>query len=414
LHKLIYNMTFSVKILFLCFFLPVVTLSAQQDTSSFANDIHYQRLKKLPLSLPLFYNQGVKQEIQSLIKNPGLTSQLIAKGKYILKEWGPLFDSANIPRELALLSLVNSGFNPSYVDKDNGASGIWPLTYSTAKRYRLITNALIDQRRNPLLSTHAFIQYIKDLEQIYQDWHFSISAFYAGPINLNMAIRKAGNRLEYPHVHASLDAHQQGSLEKLFAYVYFLNYSQEHQIPIGKFALPASDTVCTQISLTLEYISNKLQVNKATIVQMNQDFLEGIVPIIPYCNCFHIPSDKLDFYRSRRDSIELTDTAASDTILTAPGEKPIELITTGTVNKKPAGSGEPVLIYYTVKSGDNLGLLARLYHCSMNDIKKWNGMKNDMLYAGKKISIYVPGNKVEEYKKINQMTMSQKQARARR
>src|SRR5690606_3555071 len=123
-----------------------------------------------------------------------------------------------------------------------GASGIWPLSYSTAKRYRLVTNSYVDQRRNYWLSAQVVASYLSDLERIYQDWHFTISAFYAGPINLNMAIRKAGNTLEYSLVHEALDQNQRLCLEKFMALWYVLNFHSEHKINESKFNLPLSDT----------------------------------------------------------------------------------------------------------------------------------------------------------------------------
>ena len=49
---------------------------------------------------------------------------------------------------------------------------------------------------------------------------------------------------------------------------------------------------------------------------------------------------------------------------------------------------EPKCITYTVKSGDTLGGIAKKYHVSVADIKKWNKLKNDLIRENQKLKIY--------------------------
>jgi membrane-bound lytic murein transglycosylase D len=43
--------------------------------------------------------------------------------------------------------------------------------------------------------------------------------------------------------------------------------------------------------------------------------------------------------------------------------------------------------YYTIKNGDTLGGIAKKFHCSIKQLKQWNGLKNDNIRAGKKLKI---------------------------
>ena len=43
--------------------------------------------------------------------------------------------------------------------------------------------------------------------------------------------------------------------------------------------------------------------------------------------------------------------------------------------------------YYKVKSGDNLGKIARRYHCSVSQLKAWNNLKSDRIAIGQKLKI---------------------------
>ncbi len=42
---------------------------------------------------------------------------------------------------------------------------------------------------------------------------------------------------------------------------------------------------------------------------------------------------------------------------------------------------------YTVKSGDNLSKIAQKHNCSISDIKSWNSLKGNTIYAGQKLKI---------------------------
>ena len=73
---------------------------------------------------------------------------------------------------------------------------------------------------------------------------------------------------------------------------------------------------------------------------------------------------------------------------------------------KPANSSK---IYYTVKSGDNIGYISGWYDVNISDIKHWNNIKGNRIKEGQKLLIYVPKNKAPVYEKVNSMTFYEKQ-----
>ena len=47
------------------------------------------------------------------------------------------------------------------------------------------------------------------------------------------------------------------------------------------------------------------------------------------------------------------------------------------------------MIFHAIRSGDNLSQIARRYRVSVSKIKRWNNLRNDRIYAGKRLKIYV-------------------------
>ena len=58
-------------------------------------------------------------------------------------------------------------------------------------------------------------------------------------------------------------------------------------------------------------------------------------------------------------------------------------------------------IFYTVRPGDTLSEIAIKFRTSVKKIKTWNGIRNDMIYVGKKLTIHVPLNYKQDSFKNN-------------
>ena len=71
-------------------------------------------------------------------------------------------------------------------------------------------------------------------------------------------------------------------------------------------------------------------------------------------------------------------------------------------------------IYYTVKSGDMLLIIADCYDTTVGRIKQWNGLRSDRINIGQRLKIVVPTSKLAYYKTVNGMSASQKRRTANR
>jgi membrane-bound lytic murein transglycosylase D len=92
-----------------------------------------------------------------------------------------------------------------------------------------------------------------------------------------------------------------------------------------------------------------------------------------------------------------------------PEKELIERSQVSSVSAASSGSSGKSKLYYTVKSGDNLGFISEWYDCTVQQIRNWNGMYGNTIRVGQKLTIYVPKEKYDHYSDLNSMSHKEKQ-----
>ncbi|MDP2176261.1 MAG: LysM peptidoglycan-binding domain-containing protein [Bacteroidota bacterium] len=370
--------------------------------------------------VPIFYNEQVRISINQLLKNTNnSTSILLGKAEYYYQKYSKIFEENEIPKQLFFITAANSQCNSDFVDSD-GASGMWAISYAIAKKYNLNTNSYIDERRNINNSTKAATEYLIDLNDIYKDWLKTLVAFRIGPINMNMAIHKSDKSLNYSKLHNNLINEHQMVAVNYMAFWYLWNYRAEHKIQSIKFRLPDSDTVHVKQEISLNSIAFQMNMPIETLKILNPELRLNIMPVFYNSNGLKLPIDKIQFYRDNLNNLfpsfynQNNDSLITDSLELGKDPKKITSQRIEDNQRSQESNSRTNTIYYKVKKGDGLLLLADIFDCKVADIKKWNGIKKDQIFAGQKLKIIIPESKLAYYKKINSMTMVQKRTLAKK
>jgi hypothetical protein len=94
---------------------------------------------------------------------------------------------AGVPEDIKFLCVIESALR-AHAGSSKGAVGFWQFMPSTARRYDLIVNSRIDERRNLFKSTDAAIRYLKDLHQLFGAWSLAAAAYNMGEDGLEAEI----------------------------------------------------------------------------------------------------------------------------------------------------------------------------------------------------------------------------------
>jgi len=300
----------------------------------------------------------------------------------------PLFEEIlakyNLPLELKYLPIIESALNPRAISRVR-ASGLWQFMYGTAKIYGLEMNSFVDERFDPIKSTEAACRYLRDLYEIYGDWHVVLAAYNCGPGNINKAIRRSGGEQSYWDIYNKLPKETRAYIPTFIGATYVMNYAKEYQLtPIEPSFKIQTDTIELHAYYNFQQIAVNLNIPIEELRQLNPQYKRDIIPAKsdkPYI--LKLPTDKISGFIDNQAQI-----FAYNREKFFPNNQ-IIIPKSGIAYADVDGKKK---IYYTVRAGDNPGSIAKKHRISLANLRSWNNLHHDIIQIGQKLAIYVPEN----------------------
>lgn len=369
---------------------------------NYSDEVYAKRIAKLDAVSPfeLIYNEHVKGFINLYaIRKRNIAHRVLGLAEMYFPMFEEKLSKHNMPLELKYLSIVESALNPIAKSRA-GAMGLWQFMYRTGLMYGLNVNSYVDERCDPELSTEAACKYLKYLHSLYNDWNLALAAYNAGPGNVNKAIRRSGGKSSYWEVRPYLPVETQSYVPAFAAVVYVMNYHKEHNIfPLKpKFFNYEIDSIHVGRNVSFKQISAVLNISIDDLRFLNPMYIKDIIPgsYKPYP--LYLPKKLMGEYMANENVILFLNeakqasnqSATTNTATDSAAAKPVEL------QVSIPTEVQYVKKYHTVKPGEYLTSIARIYQVKVSDLMEWNHLRSTTLAVGQKIAVSVPKANAEQ------------------
>ena len=315
----------------------------------------------------LFFVQ-IKEELES--KHSGVLIKSIQEFSKVTPMIRKVLAKENVPEEILYLAMIESGLKTQSVSNAK-AVGVWQFMQPTAKNLGLRIDAYVDERLDPVKSTYAAANYLKNLKDEFGKWYLALLAYNCGNGKLRQAINKAGSDdlsvlLDPDKKYLSLET--RNSIKKILILAFLAHdkdFLLQKDSSLMNYAL-SNDFVKVDIpsSVALKDLAQSVNMDLGTLKKYNPQFKHSFTP--PGNGYYmYIPLNKVAFFDEnfKNAKLEKVDTRI------------------------------PTTRTYIVKAGDSLYKIAKTYNVSVEDLKEFNKIKKNHLSINQKLIIPIKENK---------------------
>jgi membrane-bound lytic murein transglycosylase D len=289
-----------------------------------------------------------------------------------------IFAEAGLPKDLAYLAMVESGFNDKAYSWAH-AVGPWQFIESTGRRYGLKNDWWHDERRDPEKATRAAAHFLSDLYKSFDgDWYLAVPSYNAGPGKLRQAVKRYKTRDFWELSRGKyLKAETKNYLPKLLAVILIAKQPEKYGFTDLEYQEPiAYETMPLPSSTDLEVLARLSGSDYASIKKLNPELKRWCTP--PASKGFEV---RLPVGSSHRYGVRVTDIKRLNSI---KNSRTIQIGTNLIVPLNPDSNGlKPLaelkddykrsrLSRYTVRSGDSLWKISRKFNVTEKQLRVWN------------------------------------------
>lgn len=432
----------------------VYDMDAVKFSSNVPDEVYIERIKKMNSFIQLPYNDIVRNYIilYSEKMKKGMP-HMLGLCKYYMPIFEETFDKYGLPIELKAMAIIESALNPR-AESRVGAKGMWQFMYHTAKSYGLHVDSFVDERMDPVKSCDAAAQFLLDAYNMFGDWNLAIASYNCGAGNVQKAIKRAGSR-QFWDIWPYLPRETRSYVPAFVGALYTLEYYKEHGIKPESMVMPSVvDTLVIKKQLHLKQVSEFTGAPIDELKNLNPQYRHEIIPghereyilRIPYQYASEFIEHEDTIYKHKAEvyfdpvtikkikdggdgvriiyrvkngdylgkiatahrvsvaKIKKWNNLKNDNIRVGQklviyrggsGPAASQSSSSGSSSKasksSTSSSSGQTKITYTVKKGDSLGKIAEAHGVGISKIREWNGLKNDKIQVGQKLTIYTNG-----------------------
>ncbi len=253
-------------------------------------------------------------------------------------------EDRGMPAEIALVPMIESGFNPLVYSRYH-AAGLWQLLPGTGRHFGLRSDKGYDGRRDIIAATNAALKYLTYLHTLFGDWALALAAYNAGEGTVSKALHKnQENGLETDFASLDLPAETRNFYTRLIALRNILNDPAKFGLDLAPIPdKPYFSEIRTRQNIDIRLAAHLAEIPVAEFVALNPGATKQVWPA-KEAQSILLPSDNAAIFASNLEAMP-------------PASSPKQ------------GKGR---MLYRIRKNDTLLGIAHRFGVSAADIERWN------------------------------------------
>ena len=314
----------------------------------------------------------VAQEVLAYQRQQRFLTEVSARAEPYLFYLANELRRRQMPLELALLPILESGYNPS-LTSPYGAAGLWQLMGGTGTKLGLQNSPWRDQRLDIVASTTAALNYLQSMQRHFDgDWLLTIAAYNAGSGTIDRAVANRGGAANPRDVWSlELTAETRRLVARWLALCEIFHAPTHHGIRLAAVPnRPYFSAVALTQATDLARLAVLAKVAAPEFARLNPGFHRGHTgPALPV-------------------EVLLPVAAAASlsppTLALAASAPPATAVVASAPAARQASSPKT----YTIRPGDSLWTVARHFDLHVADLERLNGLRRTSpLHLGQRITL---------------------------
>ncbi len=378
-----------------------------------------------PYHIPVILNDSVESHLEYFkTRGRDLFQRWLERSARYIPMMKQIFKEKNLPEDLVYVAMIESGFNP-YAVSWAKAVGPWQFMPATGAKYGLKINWWIDERKDPIKSTYAAAEHLKDLHNLFGSWPLALASYNAGAGKVQRAVLRTRSE-DFWDLKASryIRRETKNYVPKYMAATIIAKNPAAYGFTVPEVEPFEYDEVEIAETIDLRLIARCAETSYEKIKELNPELKRWIIPPDISSYTLRIPKGSKEKFLENFAAIppeqkikwERYEVMRGDTLAKVAAkfgstrEAIREVNGLGRVKLSPgkhllipvgiAGSspdknmiapetGRKEMILYRVKRGETLWKIARDHNVSVTDIREWNKGIGNTLRQGQKIRLLV-------------------------
>jgi membrane-bound lytic murein transglycosylase D len=382
-------------------------------------------LDETPYQIPMVLNDSVENHLEYFkTKGRDVFQKWLDRSARYIPSMRAIFREKNLPEDLVYVAMIESGFNP-YAVSWARAVGPWQFMPHTGKLYGLRIDWWVDERKDPIKSTAAAAEHLKDLHNLFGSWPLALASYNAGAGKVQRALLRTQSE-DFWDLKASryIRRETKNYIPKYMAATIIAKDPEAYGFTLSPVEPYVFDEVVITESTDLRLIAECAGTTYETVKELNPELKRWVTPPDATRYLLRLPAGTgerfLASYRAvpperkvrwERHLVKNGETLARiakqygttpETISEVNGLRRNRitpgkhlLVPVDTIGRSqdlsslvPEDLGKRQQILYRVRRGDSLSRIARQHDVSVADIREWNsGIRT--IRAGQKIKLIV-------------------------